>query len=114
MDSARECESKDKKQSDSNDTILIAGHGLARRRAAGYETSRAGQNGVCKDAPTEQAQQAGPHIALGLTNCLSKLLIKHAFVEIRFACLHVYLRTHGYGTPVSIPVHTPYINAYVF
>jgi hypothetical protein len=25
-------------------------------------------------------------------------------VEIRSACLRVYLRTRGYGTPVSIPV----------
>jgi hypothetical protein len=34
--------------------------------------------------------------------------------ETRSACLRVYLCTRGYGTPVSIPVHTPYINAYVF
>jgi hypothetical protein len=33
-------------------------------------------------------------------------------VETQSARLRVYLRTRGYGTPVSIPVHTPYINAY--
>jgi hypothetical protein len=34
-------------------------------------------------------------------------------VETQYACLRVYLRTRGCGTPVSIHVHTPCINAYV-
>jgi hypothetical protein len=34
-------------------------------------------------------------------------------METQSVRLRVYLRTRGYKTPVSIPVHTPYINAYV-
>jgi hypothetical protein len=35
---------------------------------------------------------------------------QYKITMISFACLRVYLRTRGYGTPVSIPVHTSYIN----
>jgi hypothetical protein len=34
-------------------------------------------------------------------------------METQSVRLRVYLRTRGYKTPVSITVHTPYINAYV-
>jgi hypothetical protein len=33
--------------------------------------------------------------------------VKYSVVENRSACLRVYLRTRGYGTPVNTLVHTP-------
>jgi hypothetical protein len=40
------------------------------------------------------------------------LLLFDVMVETCFACLRVYTSARGYCTPVSIPVHTSYINAY--